>query len=538
MSALLPVCPAMIGSRSARSIFGAMTADGTPPGRNGNVNDTTETRRLVLRASVFRGFRYRRRALAACLASAPACARRLAGGGGAFQQRHPRSASACVSKPNTAEYRRPRPARSGTRCWPAPRARLRQAHRGRVVSFHHHRGDGDGARPAASAAADARRPVTAPAPPPPGSCPGMRYPMATCRSTPAAARGSSTAPGRPADCPGPGAREDLTMGGPWLLLHKRCYGASRAPVADEPNYLTAAFRSQYNLIGLGTAIGFAVPPARPCPAPGRGCGADGAAPGGRQRPLPPHPRPRLPDKVEEQQEKVQIAPRRCAPDHERGRYRQLQAWLQEIRHNYNALDSSSQMLLGPLGQAHLPALLLFPRMRSSPLRPLLRHQRGADPGAAGHVEHELATAPPRVQQVKARTKSVLESGCSASPGAENKTLIDAQTEDGAGGAAAPARPELLHARPAHHHRAARRPRLLGGGDRARRARHGGPAGGPDALLGTRSTTSRSSWSAGARCCPPPPAAPCAPPPPGGAGGAGVRSASSAAGQVGHALKRR
>jgi len=28
--------------------------------------------------------------------------------------------------------------------------------------------------------------------------------------------------------------------------------------ADEPNYLAHAFKSQYNLIGLGTALGFAV----------------------------------------------------------------------------------------------------------------------------------------------------------------------------------------------------------------------------------------------------------------------------------------
>ena len=73
-------------------------------------------------------------------------------------------------------------------------------------------------------------------------------------------------------------------------------------------------------------------------------------------------------------------------DYERGRYRQLQGLAQEIRHNYNALDSSSQMLLVGARADKLDFLLSFYlRMRSS----LCRYDRyfattrpRADPGAA------------------------------------------------------------------------------------------------------------------------------------------------------------
>jgi hypothetical protein len=208
-------------------------------------------------------------------------------------------------------------------------------------------------------------------------------------------------------------------------------------VADEPNYLTAAFKSQYNLIGLGTAVGFSILSMNPLPLL-LAAGVDlivlplVAGNGRFQRLI----RARVSqDKVEEQQEKVQIEATemlRQLSDYERGRYRQLQGLAQEIRTNYNALDSSSQMLLSDLSDKLTFLLSFYLRMRSS----LCRYDRYFATTSAEQIqerlamlEHELATAPPRVQQVKARTKSVLEKRLQRfSKALENKTLIDAQTE--------------------------------------------------------------------------------------------------------------
>ena len=208
-------------------------------------------------------------------------------------------------------------------------------------------------------------------------------------------------------------------------------------MADEPNYLTAAFKSQYNLIGLGTAVGFSILSMNPLPLL-LAAGVDlivlplVAGNGRFQRLI----RARLSqDKVEEQQEKVQIEATemlRQLSDYERGRYRQLQGLAQEIRHNYNALGSSSQMLLSELSTKLDFLLSFYLRMRSS----LCRYDRYFATTSAEQIQerlamldHELATAPPRVQQVKARTKSVLEKRLQRfSKALENKTLIDAQTE--------------------------------------------------------------------------------------------------------------
>jgi hypothetical protein len=208
-------------------------------------------------------------------------------------------------------------------------------------------------------------------------------------------------------------------------------------VADEPNYLTAAFKSQYNLIGLGTAIGFAVLSGTALPLL-LAAGVElmvlplVAGNGRFQRLI----RARVTqDQADEQQEKVQIEATemlRQLSDYERGRYRQLQGLAQEIRHNYNALGSSSQMLLGDLSTKLDFLLSFYLRMRSS----LGRYDRYFATTSAEQIqerlamlEHELATAPPRVQQVKTRTKAVLEKRLQRFAKAlENKHLIDAQTE--------------------------------------------------------------------------------------------------------------
>jgi hypothetical protein len=208
-------------------------------------------------------------------------------------------------------------------------------------------------------------------------------------------------------------------------------------VPDEPNYLTAAFKSQYNLIGLGTALGFAVLSGTALPLL-LAAGVElmvlplVAGNGRFQRLI----RARLSqDKVEEQQEKVQMEASemlRQLSDYERGRYRQLQGLAQEIRQNYNALGSSSQMLLSDLTTKLDFLLSFYLRMRSS----LSRYDRYFATTNAEQIqerlamlEHEMASAPPRVQQVKARTKSVLEKRLQRYGKAiENKHLIDAQTE--------------------------------------------------------------------------------------------------------------
>jgi len=208
-------------------------------------------------------------------------------------------------------------------------------------------------------------------------------------------------------------------------------------VPDEPNFLTAAFKSQYNLIGLGTAIGFAVLSGTALPLL-LAAGVElmllplVAGNGRFQRLIRAR---RSQDKVDEQQEKVQIEATemlRQLSDYERGRYRQLQGLAQEIRNNYNALDSSSQMLLSDLTGKLDFLLSFYLRMRSS----LCRYDRYF---ATTHpeqiqerlamLEHEMATSPPRVQQVKARTKAVLGKRLERYTKAlENKHLMDAQTE--------------------------------------------------------------------------------------------------------------
>src|SRR5262245_57434233 len=206
---------------------------------------------------------------------------------------------------------------------------------------------------------------------------------------------------------------------------------------DEPNYLTAAFKSQYNLIGLRTAMGLEVLTGTAL----RLLLAAGvelmilplvAGNGRFQRLI----RARVSqDKAEEHQEKVQMEAGemlRQLSDYERGRYRQLQGLAQEIRNNYNSLDSSSQMLLSDLTGKLDFLLSFYLRMRSS----LCRYDRYFATTSPEQIQerlampdHEMASAPPRVQQVKARTKVVLEKRLQRFGKAlENKNLIDAQTE--------------------------------------------------------------------------------------------------------------
>lgn len=206
---------------------------------------------------------------------------------------------------------------------------------------------------------------------------------------------------------------------------------------DEPNYLSAAFKSQYNLIGLGTAIGFAILSGTALPLL-LAAGVELAvlplvAGNGRFQRLV---RARLSqDKVEEQQERAareSTEMLRQLTDYERGRYRQLQQLAQEIRNNYATLDSTSQMLVSDLTGKLDFLLSFYLRMRSS----LVRYERYFATTSPEQMQerlamlqHEIATSPPRVQQVKERTRAVLEKRLERYTKAlENRNLIDAQTE--------------------------------------------------------------------------------------------------------------
>src|ERR1700704_4523404 len=106
--------------------------------------------------------------------------------------------------------------------------------------------------------------------------------------------------------------------------------------SEEPNYLAHAFKSQYNLIGLGTALGFAVLSGTLLPiivAAGiemvvlplvSGSGRVVRARTSREEDEQDAARQRM-----ESSEMLQYM-----PEAERGRYRTLQALTNEIRQNY------------------------------------------------------------------------------------------------------------------------------------------------------------------------------------------------------------
>src|SRR6185503_4592997 len=120
------------------------------------------------------------------------------------------------------------------------------------------------------------------------------------------------------------------------------------------------------------------------------------------------------------------------PNPEQQRYRALQGLATEIRQNYKSLDSSSQMLVEELVRKLDFLLSFYLRMRSS----LSRYQAyfaTTDPERIQErmamLEHEMAVGPERVQQIKARTRIVLEKRLERYQKAmENRQLVEAQTE--------------------------------------------------------------------------------------------------------------
>ena len=208
-------------------------------------------------------------------------------------------------------------------------------------------------------------------------------------------------------------------------------------MAEEPNYFAHAFKSQYNLIGLATAIGFAALSASFLPlliAAGVEMAILPLVSGSdRFRRLI---RARVSeDRDDERQERTERELSeifRSLPDPERVRYRQLEHLAHEIRHNYQGLDSTSRMLLEEL-EGKLDFLLgFYLRMRHSTSR-YDRYFSTTDPERMQEriamLDHEIETGGGRVKEVKARTNAVLEKRLLRYQKAlENKQLIDAQTE--------------------------------------------------------------------------------------------------------------
>ena len=207
--------------------------------------------------------------------------------------------------------------------------------------------------------------------------------------------------------------------------------------SEEPNYLAHAFKSQYNLIGLGTALGFAVLSGTLLPiivAAGIEMVVLPLVSGnGRFQRLV---RARTSEEAEEQdaarQRMESSEMLQFMPEAERARYRTLQALTNEIRQNYKGMDSSSQMLLEQLVEKLDFLLNFYLRMRYSLTR-YHNYFNNTDPERIQErmamLDHEMKAGPERVQQIKARTRQVLEKRLERYKKAlENRQLVEAQTE--------------------------------------------------------------------------------------------------------------
>ena len=205
----------------------------------------------------------------------------------------------------------------------------------------------------------------------------------------------------------------------------------KAVSSEEPNYLLEAFKSQYNLIAMGTAVGFAVLSGSFLPLL--------LAAGVELTVLPlmerfqryQRARNREKDKQERRRGEMAAMMESLGED-ERSRYDQLEGLAEEIRQNYTGLDPSSQMLLDEVVRKLDFLLAFYLRMRSSVGR-YERYFESTDPrriqDRMARLDQEMARSGDRVRQVKARTRAVLEKRLERYQKAlENKQLVDAQTE--------------------------------------------------------------------------------------------------------------
>ncbi|HEY7515391.1 MAG TPA: hypothetical protein VIC87_12980, partial [Vicinamibacteria bacterium] len=206
---------------------------------------------------------------------------------------------------------------------------------------------------------------------------------------------------------------------------------------EEPNYLSLAFKSQYNLISLGTAIGFALLSANPLPLL--------LVLGAQMIVLPlvagseRYQRAIKAKLMEDERQQKQANRRleasemlRALSDQERNRYRGLETLAAEIRENYQSLDASSQSLLDEVVSKLDFLIAFYLRMRYSVARYEAYFQT-TDPERIRHrltsLEREMAQGPERVRAIKARTANVLKKRMERYEKAlENRQLVDAQTE--------------------------------------------------------------------------------------------------------------
>jgi hypothetical protein len=199
----------------------------------------------------------------------------------------------------------------------------------------------------------------------------------------------------------------------------------------EPNFLVEAFKNQYNLIGLGTALAFAVLSASPFPLI--------LAAGVEMMLLPFMERwERLKRAQALEAEKKQRKENetgdmlRALTPSERQRYHALETLAAEIRQNYKVLDPSSRILLEELSGKLTFLLSFYLRMRYS----LVRYESyfaTTDPKRMQErieaLDREIEKGTERVQAIKARTKRVLQKRLERYTKAlENRGIVDAQTE--------------------------------------------------------------------------------------------------------------
>jgi hypothetical protein len=206
---------------------------------------------------------------------------------------------------------------------------------------------------------------------------------------------------------------------------------------EEPNYLATAFKSQYNLIGLGTALGFAILSGTALPL----LVAAGAqmiilplvAGSERYQRLV---RARLLEEQAAEKERRRHLEAsemlRELPEAERQRYHGLDTLAREIRENYKGLDASSRILLDELVKKLDFLMAFYLRMRHS-LSRYDSYLATTDPARIERriqdLDREAREGPPRIQQIKARTKVVLLKRLERYKKAEeNRQLVDAQTE--------------------------------------------------------------------------------------------------------------
>jgi hypothetical protein len=206
---------------------------------------------------------------------------------------------------------------------------------------------------------------------------------------------------------------------------------------EEPNFLAHAFKSQYNLIGLATALGFTALSGTLFPLV-IAAGVELiilALVSGNQR-FQRLVRARV--SQDEDQAAAQRTQKEAGemlkdlPGPEQQRYRALQGLAAEIRQNYKALDSSSQMLVEELVRKLDFLLSFYLRMRYSLMR-YHAYFSTTDPERIQErmamLEHEMTAGPERIQQIKARTRVVLEKRLDRYQKAlENRQLVEAQTE--------------------------------------------------------------------------------------------------------------